>query len=78
MVTMLYKTNIFGIVGSDNNKEYKQNQVVIWDDFANKILYKITLNEKVLKKVENKDNNEEEIDQDVILIENQKLKNEIK
>ena len=48
MVTMLYKTNIFGIVGSDNNKEYKQNQVVIWDDFANKILYKITLNEKVL------------------------------
>ena len=48
MVTMLYKTNIFGIVGSDNNKEYKQNQVIIWDDFANKILYKITLNEKVL------------------------------
>ena len=48
MVVMLYKTNIFGIVGSENNQDYKQNQVLIWDDLKDKILYKITLNEKVL------------------------------
>lgn len=45
---MLYKTNIFGIVGSENNKEYNQNIVLIWDDFGEQILYKIPLNEKVL------------------------------
>ena len=48
MVTMLYKTNIFGIVGSDNNEDYKQKQVIIWDDLSSKILYNITLNENVL------------------------------
>ena len=48
MVTMLYKTNIFGIVGSDNNEDYKQKQVIIWDDLGSKILYNITLNENVL------------------------------
>ena len=50
MVTMLYKTNIFGIVGSDNNEDYKQKQVIIWDDLSSKILYNITLNENVLNK----------------------------
>ena len=45
---MLYKTNIFGIVGSENNDDYKQNQVLIWDDSSNKVLYKMTLSEKVL------------------------------
>ena len=45
---MLYKTNIFGIVGSENNPDYKQNQVLIWDDLSNKVLYKITLNDKVV------------------------------
>ena len=48
MVSMLYKTNIFGIVGSENNPDYKQNQVLIWDDLSSKILYKINLIEKVL------------------------------
>ena len=48
MVAMLYKTNIFGIVGSENNPDYKQNQVLIWDDLSNKVLYKITLNDKVV------------------------------
>ena len=48
MVSMLYKTNIFGIVGSDNNEEFKQKQVIIWDDSANKILYKIKMTENVL------------------------------
>ena len=48
MVSMLYKTNIFGIVGSDNNPDYKQNQVLIWDDLSEKIAYKITATERVL------------------------------
>ena len=38
MVMMLFKTNIFGIIGSDNNPDYKQNQVLIWDDLNKKIL----------------------------------------
>lgn len=48
MVTMLFKTNIFGIVGSDNNPDYKQNVVLIWDDLNKRILSKYTLKEKVL------------------------------
>ena len=48
MVSMLYKTNIFCIIGSENNPDYKQNQVLIYDDLLDKILYKITLNEKAL------------------------------
>lgn len=48
MVTMLFKTNIFGIVGSNNNPQYKQNVALIWDDLEEKILGKITLKEKVL------------------------------
>jgi WD40 repeat protein len=48
MVTMLFKTNIFGIVGSENNPDYKQNIVLIWDDNNKKILCKMTLKEKVL------------------------------
>ena len=48
MVTMLFKTNIFGIVGSENNPDYKQNKVLIWDDSTKKILCRMTLKEKVL------------------------------
>ena len=48
MVTMLYKTNIFGIVGSDNNPDYKQNIVIIWDDLNKKLLVKFTFKEKIL------------------------------
>ena len=46
MVMMLFKTNIFGIIGSDNNPDYKQNQALIWDDLNNKILAKFTLKDK--------------------------------
>ena len=46
MVIMLFKTNIFGIIGSDNNPDYKQNQVLIWDDLNKKILAKFTVKEK--------------------------------
>lgn len=48
MVTMLFKTNIFGIAGSENNPDYKQNQVIMWDDLKKKILSKMTFKDKVL------------------------------
>ena len=48
MVVMLFKTNIFGLVGSDNNPDYKQNIVLIWDDLNKKILVKYSLKEKVI------------------------------
>ena len=48
MVTMLFKTNLFGIVGSDNNPDYKQNQVIMWDDSKKKKLAKYSFKEKVL------------------------------
>ena len=49
MVIMLFKTNIFGIIGSDNNPDYKQNQVLIWDDLNKKILAKFTVKENLAK-----------------------------
>ena len=48
MVTMLFKTNIFGIVGSDNNPEYSQNVALIWDDLNSRILLKVVVKEKIL------------------------------
>lgn len=48
MVTMLFKTNLFGIVGSDNNPDYKQNQVIMWDDLKKNILAKLNFKDKVL------------------------------
>jgi len=48
MCTMLFKTNIFGLVGSDNNPEYKQNNVIIWDDKTKTVLCKYKIKEKVL------------------------------
>ena len=48
MCQMLFKTNIFGLVGSDNNPEYKQNHVIIWDDKTKSVLCKYTIKEKVL------------------------------
>ena len=48
MVTMLFKTNIFGIIGSGKNPEYDQHTVLIWDDLNSQILLKIHLKEKAL------------------------------
>lgn len=45
---MLYKTNIFGMIGSNNNLEHKQDTVMIWDDLNKKELCKLTFNEMVL------------------------------
>ena len=45
---MLFKTNIFGLVGSENNPEYKQNCVLLWDDLNSTLLGKFTFKEKVL------------------------------
>ena len=48
MVTILYNSNIFGIVGSNNNLDYKQSDVIIWDDLNKKIIYKFFIKKKVL------------------------------
>ena len=48
MVKMYDKSNIFGIVGSDNNPKLKNDEVIIWDDLKNKIIYKFLLKKKVL------------------------------
>ena len=56
MVTMLFKTNIFGIVGSDNNPEYSQNVALIWDDLNSRILLKVVVKEKILNLKLSRDN----------------------
>lgn len=48
MVAMFDKSNLFGIVGSDNNPELKQSEVIIWDDKNQKILYKYKIKKKVV------------------------------
>ena len=48
MVVMLFKTNILGLVGSDNNKEYKRCHVVIWDDYQQKSLSELKFSQNVL------------------------------
>lgn len=45
---MLFKTNIFGLVGAEKNPNYKQTDVIIWDALKNENLCKISLKEKVL------------------------------
>lgn len=44
MVEMLFRTNIFVIVGTDNNSDVKSNKLVIWDDKEKKQIttYKYT------------------------------------
>ena len=47
-VQMFNKSNLFGIVGSDNNPKLKQSEVIIWDDKNQKILYKFKIKKKVV------------------------------
>ena len=48
MVKMFYKSNIYAIVGSNNNPELKQDEVIIWNDLNSKIIYKFLIKKKVL------------------------------
>jgi len=48
---MMYKTNIFGLVGGGKNPKYTPNKVILWDDYQTKILneFKLTSSVKNLK-----------------------------
>ena len=48
---MMYKTNIFGLVGGGKNPKYTPNKVILWDDYNTKVLneFKLTSSVKNLK-----------------------------
>ena len=43
---MLYRTNIFALVGSDSNKEHKSNELMIWDDYKKSITREMKFGKK--------------------------------
>lgn len=51
LIEMMYKTNIFGLVGGGKNPKYTPNKVILWDDYQTKILneFKLTSSVKNLK-----------------------------
>lgn len=48
MVKIYKCSNLFGIVGSKNNKDFKQKELIIWDDKDNKDIYKIKFKKDIL------------------------------
>ena len=48
---MMYKTNVFGLVGGGKNPKYTPNKVILWDDYQTKVLneFKLTSSVKNLK-----------------------------
>ena len=38
IIEMMYKTNIFGLVGGGKNPKYTPNKVILWDDYQTKVL----------------------------------------
>ena len=48
MVKMYKCSNIFGIVGSNNNLKLKKNVLIIWDDCKGKIIYKYKFKNDIL------------------------------
>ena len=48
MVKMYKCSNLFGIVGSKNNKDFKQKELIIWDDKNNKDIYKFKFKKDIL------------------------------
>ncbi len=51
IIEMMYKTNIFGLVGGGKNPKYTPNKVILWDDYQTKILteFKFPLSVKNVK-----------------------------
>jgi WD40 repeat protein len=51
IIEMMYKTNIFGLVGGGQNPKYTPNKVILWDDYQTKVLneFKLTSSVKNLK-----------------------------
>ena len=48
MVKIYKCSNLFGIVGSENNKDFKQKELIIWDDKDNKDIYKFKFKKDIL------------------------------
>ena len=48
MVIMLYRTDIFALVGSDSNNEHKSNELMIWDDYKKSITREMKFGQKIL------------------------------
>ena len=48
MITILYKTNIIGYIGSENNKKNKKDKLVIWDEHQRKILSELRCCQNIL------------------------------
>jgi WD40 repeat protein len=48
MVKMYKCSNLFGIVGSKNNKDFMQKELIIWDDKNNKDIYKFKFKKDIL------------------------------
>ena len=51
IIEMMYKSNIFGLVGGGKNPKYTPNKVILWDDYQTKVLneFKLTSSVKNLK-----------------------------
>ena len=48
MVKIYKCSNLFGIIGSKNNKDFKQKELIIWDDKDNKDIYKFKFKKDIL------------------------------
>jgi len=47
IIEMMYKTNIFGLVGGGTNPKYTPNKVILWDDYQTKVLYEFKLTSSI-------------------------------
>lgn len=47
IVEMLYKSNILALVGGGKNPKFNRNNVVIWDDYQNKVIAELKLTSQV-------------------------------
>ena len=43
IIEMMYKSNIFGLVGGGKNPKFTPNKVILWDDYQTKILNEFKL-----------------------------------
>jgi hypothetical protein len=47
IVELMYRSNIFALVGSENNTKYTPNKVIIWDDHQTKMISELRFNSNV-------------------------------
>ena len=48
MIEMLFRSNIFAIVGTGLNKKYPRNKVMLWDEHLKKCIGELKLSSKVI------------------------------